>query len=293
MKYIIDKNSNNLSIKSYLILKLNLSSRLIKHLKKYYDGILLNGIHADVTAILMENDVLELDFSDRKDDVNEYLVKSDIPLSIVYEDENYTVINKPAMMPTHQSLNHYEDTLANALAYRYSNRPYVFRAVNRLDKNTSGIVLTANNKLYAEILASKLKENKFTKEYIAIVEGRLDGSGIIEAPIARKGESIIEREIREDGEYALTKYEVMYSCDEVSVIRVYPVTGRTHQIRVHMSHIGHSLLGDSMYGSASSRISRHALHAHRLDIEGIGSFVAPIPMDMLKIIRSYFNETNL
>ena len=293
MKYIIDKNSNNLSIKSYLILKLNLSSRLIKHLKKYYDGILLNGIHADVTAILMENDVLELDFSDRKDDVNEYLVKSDIPLSIVYEDENYTVINKPAMMPTHQSLNHYEDTLANALAYRYSNRPYVFRAVNRLDKNTSGIVLTANNKLYAEILASKLKENKFTKEYIAIVEGRLDGSGIIEAPIARKGESIIEREIREDGEYALTKYEVMYSCDEVSVIRVYPVTGRTHQIRVHMSYIGHSLLGDTMYGSASSRISRHALHAHRLDIEGIGSFVAPIPMDMLKIIRSYFNETNL
>ena len=236
---------------------------------------------------------MELDFSDRADDVNEHLVKTDIPLEILYEDENFTVVNKPAMMPTHQSLNHYEDTLANALAYRYADRPYVFRAVNRLDKNTSGIVLTANNKLYAEILASKLKENKFTKEYIAIVEGRLEGSGIIEAPIARKGESIIEREIREDGEYALTKYEVMYSCDEISVIRVYPVTGRTHQIRVHMSHIGHSLLGDTMYGSASSRISRHALHAHRLDIEGIGSFVAPIPMDMLKIIRSYFNETNL
>jgi 23S rRNA pseudouridine1911/1915/1917 synthase len=293
MKYIIDKNSNNLSIKSYLVSNLNLSSRLIRHLKKYYDGILLNGVHADVNAVLKENDVLELDFSDRADDVNEHLVKTDIPLEILYEDENFTVVNKPPMMPTHQSLNHYEDTLANALAYRYSNRPYMLRAVNRLDKNTSGIVLTANNKLYAEILASKLKENKFTKEYIAIVEGRLEGSGIIEAPIARKGESIIEREIREDGEYALTKYEVMYSCDEVSVIRVYPVTGRTHQIRVHMSHIGHSLLGDTMYGSASSLISRHALHAYKLNIDGIGSFTAPLPEDMIKIIRSRFNETDL
>lgn len=293
MKYIIDKNSNNLSIKSYLILKLNLSSRLIKHLKKYYDGILLNGIHADVTAILMENDVLELDFSDRKDDVNEYLVKSDIPLSIVYEDENYTVINKPAMMPTHQSLNHYDDTLANALAYRYGDRPYVFRAVNRLDKDTSGIVLTANNKLYAELLAKKLIENKVTKEYIAIVEGKLTGEGVVEEPIARQGDSIIKREVREDGEYALTKYKVVYSDDEISVIKAYPITGRTHQIRVHMSHIGHSLLGDTMYGSASSLISRHALHAYKLDIDGIGSFTAPLPEDMIKIIRSRFNETDL
>ena len=293
MKYIIDKKSNNLSIKSYLILKLNLSSRLIKHLKKYYDGILLNGIHADVTAILKENDVLELDFSDRKDDVNEYLVKSDIPLSIVYEDENYTVINKPAMMPTHQSLNHYDDTLANALAYRYSDRPYVFRAVNRLDKDTSGIVLTANNKLYAEILSKKLIENKVTKEYIAIVEGKLTGEGVVEEPIARQGDSIIKREVREDGEYALTKYKVVYSDDEISVIKAYPITGRTHQIRVHMSYIGHSLLGDTMYGSNSSLISRHALHAYKLNIDGIGSFTAPLPEDMIKIIRSRFNETNL
>ena len=293
MKYIIDKKSNNLSIKSYLILKLNLSSRLIKHLKKYYDGILLNGIHADVTAILKENDVLELDFSDRKDDVNEYLVKSDIPLSIVYEDENYTVINKPAMMPTHQSLNHYDDTLANALAYRYSDRPYVFRAVNRLDKDTSGIVLTANNKLYAEILSKKLIENKVTKEYIAIVEGKLTGEGVVEEPIARQGDSIIKREVREDGEYALTKFKVVYSDDEISVIKAYPITGRTHQIRVHMSYIGHSLLGDTMYGSNSSLISRHALHAYKLNIDGIGSFTAPLPEDMIKIIRSRFNETNL
>lgn len=293
MKYIIDKKSNNLSIKSYLILKLNLSSRLIKHLKKYYDGILLNGIHADVTAILKENDVLKLDFSDRKDDVNEYLVKSDIPLSIVYEDENYTVINKPAMMPTHQSLNHYDDTLANALAYRYSDRPYVFRAVNRLDKDTSGIVLTANNKLYAEILSKKLIENKVTKEYIAIVEGKLTGEGVVEEPIARQGDSIIKREVREDGEYALTKFKVVYSDDEISVIKAYPITGRTHQIRVHMSYIGHSLLGDTMYGSNSSLISRHALHAYKLNIDGIGSFTAPLPEDMIKIIRSRFNETNL
>ena len=293
MKYIIDKNSNNLSIKSYLISRLNLSSRLIRHLKKYYDGILLNGVHSDVNGILKENDVLELDFSDRDDDVNEHLVKTFIPLDIIYEDENFTVVNKPPMMPTHQSLNHYEDTLANALAYRYSDRPYVFRAVNRLDKNTSGIVLTANNKLYAEILASKLKENKFKKEYIAIVEGKITANGEIEAPIARQGDSIITREVRDDGEYALTKYEVIFSCDKVSVLRVYPVTGRTHQIRVHMSHIGHSLIGDTMYGYASTLISRHALHAYKLDIDEVGTFVAPIPEDMLKIIRSYFNETNL
>lgn len=290
MKYIIDSKSEKLSIKSFLTDKLNLSSRLIKHLKKYYDGILLNGVHANVNTILTENDVLELDFSDRYDDVNEYLVKTDIALDIVYEDENITVINKPAGMPTHQSLNHYEDTLANALAFRYRDRPYVFRAVNRLDKDTSGIILTANNKLYAELLASKLQQSKFKKEYIAIVEGELTGKGVINAPIARQAESIIIREIRDDGEVAITEYEVVCSSEKLSVIKAYPITGRTHQIRVHMSHIGHPILGDSMYGEKSDLINRHALHAYKLKIDGIGEFIGEIPVDMKTIIRSYFNE---
>lgn len=290
MKIIIDKNADKLTIKKLLKDKMKLSSRLIKHLKKYNDGIILNGAHAHVTSVLGVNDELILDFSDREEDVNEYLERTFLPLDIIYEDENITVVNKSAFMPTHQSHNHYSDTLANALAYRYSNRPYVFRAINRLDKNTSGVVITANNKLYAEILASKLRNGKFKKEYIAIVEGRMIGGGVIDAPIARMGESIIEREVRPDGEYAYTEYNVLLSCDDISLLRLSPITGRTHQLRVHLSYIGHPILGDSMYGSASELIDRQALHASRISVADIGEYIAPIPDDMMKIIRRYFSN---
>ena len=290
MKYIINKLYEGKELKIFLDKELKLSSRLVKSLKKFENGILLNGKPVYVNVIVQENDVLELDFRDREEDVNQYLIKTPMELDILYEDENFTVVNKGANVPTHQSLNHYTDTLANGLAYRYRDRPYVFRAINRLDRNTSGVVVTANNRFYADILASKLKKGEFEKEYIAVVKGKIEKDGIIEAPIRRVPDSIMIREVADDGEYALTKYEVVMSCDEISVLKVKPITGRTHQIRVHMRYLGHPIIGDDLYFYESELINRQALHAYRLQIDGVGEYIAPIPADIDKLIRRYFKE---
>lgn len=290
MKYVIGKPYEGKELKNYLTKELNLSSRLITALKKYDGGILLNGKSVFVNVILHENDILELDFKDREEDENEFLVKTPMELDIIYEDENLTVVNKSANMPTHQSLNHYTDTLANGLAYRYKDRPYVFRAINRLDRNTSGVVVTANNRFYADVLASKLKNGAFHKEYIAVVKGRVDSDGVIDAPIRRVPNSIMVREVAPDGEYARTEYVSLMACDEISVLRVRPITGRTHQIRVHMSYIGHPIIGDDLYYEECEIIGRQALHAYRLKIDGVGEYTAPVPEDMDMLIRRYFRD---
>ena len=292
MKFIITKKEAGIEIKSFLK-NINMSASLIKKLKKIPNGILVNGKHQNVTYKLQEDDVLEINYDDTEEETNEYLELVNIPIEIIYEDENITAVNKGPHMPTHESINNRGNTLANALAYRYKDKPYVFRATNRLDKDTSGVVLTANNKYYAGLLSTKITKGEILKEYIAIVSGRLEGKGTIEAPIKRMGESIIKRIVSDYGEYALTEYEVLASCDEISVLLVKPKTGRTHQIRVHMAHIGHPIIGDEMYFEASKYISRQALHCYKMNVLDIGEFIAPLPNDMDKLIRRYFNESIL
>ena len=288
MEYVIKKEFDKIVLKDFLKKELGLSSRLVKALKKHEKGILVNGEHANVLKVLNVGDILSLDFTDKEEDTNEFLEGSDILIDVIYEDENYTVVNKGANMPTHQSIKHHTDTLANALAFRYRNRPYVFRAINRLDKDTSGVVVTANNRFFADILSKKLKGGKFHKQYIAIVEGKTEPSGVIDAPIKREQESIITRIVADDGDRAVTKYETLLSFDEISVLLVTPITGRTHQIRVHMASISHPIVGDDLYGKRSEFINRQALHAYRLEIEEIGSFKAELPQDMKNLIRRYF-----
>lgn len=292
MKFIITKKEAGIEIKTFLK-NINMSASLIKKLKKIPNGILVNGKHQNVTYKLQEDDVLEINYDDTEEETNEYLEPVNIPIEIIYEDENITAVNKGPHMPTHESINNRGNTLANALAYRYKDKPYVFRATNRLDKDTSGVVLTANNKYYAGLLSTKITKGEILKEYIAIVSGRLEGKGTIEAPIKRMGESIIKRIVSDYGEYALTEYEVLASCDEISVLLVKPKTGRTHQIRVHMAHIGHPIIGDEMYFEASEYISRQALHCYKMNVLDIGEFIAPLPNDMDKLIRRYFNESIL
>lgn len=292
MKYVIDKLNDGIEIKDFLR-KNKFSANLIKRLKKIPDGILVNSKHENVRYILKENDILELNTQDFQNDENEYLEPINIELEIIYEDENITVVNKPSNMPTHESLNNRGNTLANALKYRYRDRPYVFRATNRLDKDTSGVVITANNKFYASLLSSKIKNGRIKKEYIAIVSGKLTGEGEINLPIARIEKSIIKRTVREDGEAAITKYKVLASCEEASVVLLTPVTGRTHQLRVHLSHVGHPILGDAMYGEKSQYIDRQALHCLNMNIEDVGNFYAPLPNDMEEIIRRYFESEKI
>lgn len=289
MKYIIDNSSHNITIKDFLR-KNHLSSNLIKRLKKLPDGILVNGGHQNVTYVLKENDTLELNIGDFSDDTNKYLEPSDIPIEIIYEDDNLTVVNKPSNMPTHESLNNRGNSLANALMFRYRNKPYVFRATNRLDKDTSGVVITANNRFYASLLSNKIKNGKVQKAYIAVVEGALTGEGTINAPIDRIGESIIKRIVRDDGEEAITNYKVLAASKQASVVLVTPITGRTHQIRVHMAYIGHPIIGDMLYGDKSELIERQALHCLKMSIEDVGMFYAPLANDIKRLIRSYFDD---
>ena len=131
------------------------------------------------------------------------------------------------------------------------------------------------------------------KEYVAIVSGRLEGNGVINASIDRVGKSIIKRHVCENGDEAITEYKAVYSSDEVSVVLVYPKTGRTHQIRVHMAHIGHPIIGDSLYFEKSDLIDRQALHCLSMNIEGIGVFQAPLPDDMKSLFRRYFGDEKL
>ena len=289
MRYLIDKTNQNITIKDFLR-KNHISSNLIKRLKKLSDGILVNGSHQNVTYKLNLGDILEINIDDFIEDTNNYLEPKDIPLEIIYEDENITVVNKPSGMPTHESLNNRGASLANALLFRYQNKPYVFRATNRLDKDTSGVVVTANNRLYASYLSKMIKEGKVDKQYIAVVSGEITSDGEINAPIDRIGESIIKRAVREDGEEAITKYKVLKSSSRATVLLVTPVTGRTHQIRVHMAHIGHPIIGDELYGGDTSDISRQALHCLKMCFDGKNTFYAPLSDDISLLIRSYFGN---
>lgn len=290
MEYVINEEQDGLLLRYFIRNTAKISAGFLKKLKKDENGITVNGVHQNVTYVLRCGDRVKLLTEDMPGDIGEKLIPVDIPLDIIYEDENITVVNKPSNMPTHPSHNHYTDTLANALAFRYRERPYVFRAANRLDRDTSGVVLTANNRNYGAILSEMIREKRIKKEYIAIVSGRLEGEGDIEAPIGRVGKSIIEREVRDDGEYALTHYRSLCTCDKISVILATPQTGRTHQLRVHFAYIGHPIVGDEIYGEKSDKISRQALHALKMYVEGIGTFTAPLPADICSLINAYFTN---
>lgn len=288
-----------ISVKEILTDKLQFSKRAIASLKNRPDGILINGEHATVRAIIRENDVLEINCEDITD--SEKLVPSSILPDVIYEDDGIIALNKPPFMPTHQSQGHFYDTLANSLAHYFSlqGRPFVFRSVNRLDRNTSGIVLVAKDRLASSKLSNQMKENKISKSYIAILEGKLPQSkGKIETYIRRREKSIIVREVCEecdDAKIAITEYEVIASNNGLSLVLATPITGRTHQLRVHFAHLGAQILGDDLYGNPSTLINRHALHAYKLCFFNTQNnekteLFAPLPDDMAKIIEKYFGK---
>ena len=289
-----------LSVKEILTEKLHFSKRAIASLKNRTDGILINGNHATVRAIIKGNDVLEINCEDEKSN-EEKLIPSTVLPDIIYEDESIIAINKPPFMPTHQSLGHFYDTLANSLAHYFAlqNRPFVFRSVNRLDKNTSGIVLVAKDRISSAKLSTQMKENGISKSYLAILCGELQStSGTIETYIKRREKSIILREVCDlcdEGKISITQYEVLASSNGLSLVLATPITGRTHQLRVHFAHLGAHILGDDLYGSTSNLINRHALHAYKLcfshpDSNEYTELFAPLPTDMAEIIENHFGK---
>lgn len=283
LTYTVKENDTYKTLKEVLKAYFKISDRLLLKLKKN-DKILLNSEITYMHHPVKGNDIIEV-FLDLEED-NSNIVPTKMDLDIIYEDESYIVVNKPAGIPIHPSMEHYEDSLSNGIKYYFDEigLKKKIRPVNRLDRNTSGLVIFAKNEYIQERLIEQMKNNLFYKEYIAICEGKFENTkGIINAPIARKENSIIERCIRNDGETAITEYEVLnYNSEEnYSIVKCVLKTGRTHQIRVHMSYIGHPILGDTLYGHESSKIDRQALHSYKM------SFVHPIEQKQVTYIATF------
>ena len=259
-------------IRLELILKrrLGLSARQIRQLKFLSDGITVNGNRERIVYSVRSGDRIRVTFSEQNRNVQElpFLEK---PLHILYEDEDLLAVDKKAGEVCHPAHGHYQDTLANqAAAYLagHGAEKAPVRCIGRLDKDTSGTLLFAKNRLAAERLARQKEEGVFRKEYLALVNGLFSSSersGEICLPIAPLPGSLMKMQVADNGKRALTRYEVLCSDRHCSLVLCRIETGRTHQIRVHMAAIGHPLLGDPLYGNDTYVSStRTALHAWRL-----------------------------
>lgn len=285
-------NSNKYSnVKEVLKAEFSMSDRLLLKLKKL-DKIYLNGNVTSVNHPVLENDLIEC-YLDYEED-NSNIVPTEMPLNIIYEDEAYIVVNKPAGIPVHPSMDHYADSLSNGIAFYFNQigLKKKIRPVNRLDKDTSGIVIFAKNEYIQECLVRQMKSKEFIKKYIAVVTGSLDNlEGTINAPIARKEGSIIERCVSETGDIAITHYKVLKRKTDFDIVECILETGRTHQIRVHFAYLGHSLLGDTLYGTSSNLINRQALHAYEVEFTHPLSkkkvkYIATVPEDLNKLMEN-------
>lgn len=278
LTYILNDEENK-TIIAFLKEK-GYSIPLLQNLKSNPNDVLLDGEPGFLNRIIKSR--INLTVTIRETQKSDY-ISSNIPLDILYEDDDLIIINKAANMPIHPSINHQEGTLANALTYYYRNEssPFIFRCLNRLDKNTTGITVIAKNPLSSAILSQQMKNDNIHRTYYAVVSGIIDSPGVINAPIARSNNSIITREVNfEGGQEAITEYEPLKVSGNNTLIKCTLKTGRTHQIRVHMSYIGHPLVGDFLYGDVdkTSVSGRQLLHAGEI------TFTHPITGNKMKII---------
>lgn len=250
--------TGEMKIRDYLKRRIGLSTALIAQVK--FDNVKLNGEIVYMRAMVKNGDVIEISLPDED---SENIEPMDIPIEIVYEDDYVIAVNKPRNMPVHPSRGNHLPTVANAIR-SYVGHPFVFRAINRLDRDTSGIVLIAKDRLSGAKLYQAMKEREFGKTYLAIVEGVPSPThGIINQPIAREVEGEMKRVVREDGKEAITEYEVIeVLANNMSKVKVTLHTGRTHQIRVHMAYIGHALVNDFLYGKRGD--DTYHLHCNSL-----------------------------
>lgn len=292
LTYIITEKDNNKPIGHFLRSQ-GYSSQVIITLKKTPESILLNGQWEYVNKKMNTGDILTINIIENES--SPHITPIHLPLNIIYEDEDILVLNKPSDMPIHPSMNNHDNTLANAVEYYYQSQgiPYVFRCVNRLDRDTTGLTVLAKHMLSAGILSEMVRKRDLHREYQAIVSGTaLPDSGTINAPIARVEGSTIEREVNfETGESAITHYKTIKRdpLRNLSLLSLCLETGRTHQIRVHMKHLGYPLIGDFIYNPDKTYIKRQALHSYRLSfthpITGENmDFIAPLPDDIKNII---------
>lgn len=289
LRYEVEPQFYGYTIEKYLKLK-GYSHGCIVYLKKTEEGIKRNGIWAYTKDKLEAGDVLETVFIEEESSEN--IVAVDMPLDIVYEDEDILVINKAADTPIHPSMGNYANSLANGVAnyYQKQGEKFIFRCINRLDRDTTGLVVIAKNMLSGAALNQAMVQREIHRTYLAVVKGELPENGTINFPIARKDGSTVERCVNfECGEHAVTHFECVEKNEKYSLAKIWLETGRTHQIRVHMNAIGHPLPGDFLYHDDLTEIGRQALHSWRLEFKHpvtgeLMKFEQPLPEDMRKLL---------
>lgn len=294
LSYTIKENDNYYNIQDLLKNHFMVSDRLFIRLKRngkiFINNVLVDGkkIHPNNTLLKTGDTVtFNIDFENESDNI----ISTNIHLDIIYEDDSLLILNKPSRIATHPSALHPDDTLSNGVKFYYEQigLKQKIRPVNRLDRNTSGLIVFAKNEYVQHIFTKQMTSHIFIKKYLAIVHGIISPpSGTINLPIARSDSSIINRKVSENGLPSITHYKTLNTYilnnQEISLIECTLETGRTHQIRVHFSHIGHPLLGDSLYGSSSDLIDSQALHSYYLE------FIHPITHKKMSFISNDINK---
>lgn len=282
LKYTIPQDFDGKKVKVFLRGKIGISARLLTKLKNSDSGITLNGEHVRTIDLLHSGDILQIELPASESAIEPI----DIPIDIIYEDDDIIAVNKSPFLACHPTHNHQGDTLANALAFylQSKKKSSVFRAIGRLDKGTSGIVICALNPYVASVIPKTI-----SKEYYAVVSGKIAETGTINKKIYRPDPMKTLRAAGDEGDEAVTHWEVIKQNDKMSFVRIRLETGRTHQIRVHFSSIGMPLVGDSMYGTDDFNIGHQLLHCgkvqfiHPVTKESI-TIEAPLHSDMQKIV---------
>ena len=248
--------------------ELFLSGTAVKHAKAQRDGILLDGIPVFTNTLVREEQLLSVLVSDTVPMVG--IVPISGPLLIRYEDEDLLIVDKPAGVTVHPGPGHYDDTLANFLAQYYLDHGIEagYHPVNRLDRGTSGLMVVAKHAHAHALLREQLHSGTFCRSYLAVCDGvPPSADGVVDLPIGRMPGSVIKREIRPDGSAALTRYWVLETTGDHSLLFLTLATGRTHQIRVHMAYLGCPVTGDFLYGREHPALpGRFALHSAAISL---------------------------
>jgi 23S rRNA pseudouridine1911/1915/1917 synthase len=296
LKYTAEEEDEGSSIGSILRNRLNLSGRIVTGLKKR-DNIFLNGRPAFSNVKVKSGDIVSVDIGrEEKQDIE----PEDIPIDIIFEDKDLLIVNKQPGLIVHPTKGHPCGTLSNGVIFhwRKAGEDSIVRLVNRLDRDTSGLLIIAKNQFSHQAMAKQMDQNKIEKRYFSIVHGIPErDEGTIDLPIDRPARESIKRAVMDSGVRAVTHYRVICRYRNSSLLEIILETGKTHQIRVHLSHIGHPLFGDTLYGNCddSLYIKRQALHAYSLKFnhprtgESM-SIESKLPVDMASLVRILESE---